>query len=134
MFNVFSHNFASYPFRSHGMWFITQMYRWGQIDKPINMKEVVERVYRTDLFEKAAKELNYQLPPSAYKIEGIDQYNHFIDGKTFDPNKAVEYIYSFDVKHPKVSQADLAKANTWSVATAQPGYVCTAGLPGCAVK
>ena len=134
MFNVFSHIFASYPFRSHGMWFLTQMYRWGQIDKPINMKEVVERVYRTDLFEKAAKELNYQLPPSAYKIEGIDQYNHFIDGKTFDPNKAVDYIYSFDVKHPKVAQDALAKANQWSVTTAQPGYVCTAGLPGCAAK
>ena len=132
MFNVFSHNFASYPYRSHGMWFVTQMYRWGQIDKAINIKEVVERVYRSDLFEKAAKEVAYNLPPSSYKIEGIDQYNKFIDGKVFDPNKAVEYIYSFDVKHPKVSQEALLKVNSWNVRTAQPEYVCTSGLPGCA--
>lgn len=132
MFNVFSQNYASYPFRSHGMWFITQMYRWGQIDKPINIKEVSERVYRSDLFEKAAKEVNYKLPPSSYKIEGIDQYNKFIDGKVFDPNKVIEYIYGFDVKHTKVSKEELAKANVWSVTTAQPGYLCTAGKPGCA--
>ncbi len=132
MFNVFSNNYASYPYRSHAMWFLTQMYRWGQIDKPLNMKEVVERVYRSDLFEKAAKEVGYNVPPSSYKVEGIDQYNKFIDGKTFDPNKVVEYIYSFDVKHTKVTKDELAKVNAWSVKTAQPGYVCTSGLPGCA--
>lgn len=132
MFNVFSQNYASYPYQSHALWFLTQMYRWGQIDKAVNMKEVVERVYRVDLFEKAAKDIGYKVPPSPYKIEGIDQYNKFIDNKVFDPNKTVEYIYSFDVKHTKVSQEELAKENSWSVKTAQPGYVCTSGKPGCA--
>ena len=134
MFNVFANYYASYPFYSHGMWFITQMYRWGQIDKPVNMKEVIESVYRPDLFAEVAKEIGYSLPPSPWKIDGVDEYNKFMDGKVFDPNKAVEYIYSFKVTGPKVSEADLKAANTWegTLKTEQPKYVCPYGPAGCA--
>ena len=36
MFNVFANYYAAYPFYSHGMWFMTQMYRWGQIDQAVH--------------------------------------------------------------------------------------------------
>jgi len=134
MFNVFSSNYAAYPYYSHGMWFITQMYRWGQLDKAIDMKKTVENVYRPDLFAKAAKNVGYKIPASPWKKDGVDKYNKFIDGKIFDPNKAVEYIYNFKVQHSKVSQKELAAANKWSVTTIQPGYQCEAGKPGCASK
>ncbi len=132
MFNVFANYYAAYPFYSHGMWFITQMYRWGQLDKAVDMKEVIEKVYRPDLFAEAAKEVNYSLPPSPWKIDGVDEYNKFMDGKVYDPNKAVEYIYSFDVTNPTVSKEELMKANTWTVTTKQPDYVCPYGPAGCA--
>ncbi len=132
MFNVFANYYAAYPFYSHGMWFITQMYRWGQIDKPVDMKAVIESVYRPDLFEVAAKEVGYTLPPSPWKIDGVDKYNKFMDGKVYDPNKAVDYIYSFEVTTPKVSKAELKKANQWTVTTKQPAYVCPYGPAGCA--
>ena len=132
MFNVFANYYASYPFYSHGMWFITQMYRWGQLEKPVDMKAVIEKVYRPDLFAEAAKEVGYSLPPSPWKIDGLDKYNKFMDGKVFDPNKAVEYIYSFDVTHPVVSESELKAANQWSVETMQPPYVCPYGPAGCA--
>jgi len=132
MFNVFANYYAAYPFYSHGMWFITQMYRWGQLDKAVNMKEVIEKVYRPDLFAEAAKEVNYSLPPSPWKVDGVDEYNKFMDGKVYDPNKAVEYIYSFEVTNPKVSKEDLMKVNNWTVATKQPAYVCPYGPAGCA--
>ncbi|GIT99071.1 CmpA/NrtA family ABC transporter substrate-binding protein [Sulfurovum sp. TSL1] len=132
MFNVFANYYAAYPFYSHGMWFITQMYRWGQLDKAVDMKEVIEKVYRPDLFAEAAKEVNYSLPPSPWKVDGVDEYNKFMDGKVYDPNKAVDYIYSFEVTNPKVSKEDLLKANNWTVATKQPDYVCPYGPAGCA--
>jgi nitrate/nitrite transport system substrate-binding protein len=134
MFNTFANDYAAYPFYSHGMWFITQMYRWGQIDKPVDMKKVIESVYRPDLFAQAAKEVGYTLPPSAWKKDGVDEYNKFIDGKVWDPNQAVEYIYSFKVVESKVSEADLKAANTWegTVETKQPEYVCPYGPAGCA--
>jgi nitrate/nitrite transport system substrate-binding protein len=131
-FNVFANYYAAYPFYSHGMWFITQMYRWGQLDKAVNMKEVIEKSYRPDLFEIAAKEVGYLLPESPWKKDGVDTYNMFMDGKVWDPNAAVEYIYSFEVTHPKVSKEALSALNTWSVETKQPPYVCPYGPAGCA--
>ncbi|MDD2906703.1 MAG: CmpA/NrtA family ABC transporter substrate-binding protein [Sulfurimonas sp.] len=132
MFNVFANYYAAYPFYSHGMWFITQMYRWGQIDKAVDMKAVIESVYRPDLFEIAAKEVGYTLPPSPWKKDGVDKYNMFMDGKVYDPNEAVEYIYSFEVTNPKVSKAEMLKVNKWTVKTEQPSYVCPYGPAGCA--
>jgi len=134
MFNVFANDYAAYPFYSHGMWFITQMYRWGQIDKPVDMKTIIEKTYRPDLFAEVATEVGYELPPSPWKIDGVDKYNKFMDGKVYDPNKAVEYIYSFKVTHPKVSEKALKAANKWegSLKTAQPKYECQYGPAGCA--
>ena len=132
MFNVFANNYASYPYYSHGMWFITQMYRWGQLDKPVDMKATIEKVYRPDLFAEVAKEVGYKIPPSPWKKDGVDEYNKFLDGKVWDPNKAVDYIFDFKVQNSLVSKADLLKANNWSVKTTQPKYECHYGPAGCA--
>jgi nitrate/nitrite transport system substrate-binding protein len=132
MFNVFANYYAAYPFYSHGMWFMTQMYRWGQLDKAVNMKEVIEKVYRPDLFSEVAKEVGYVLPPSAWKKDGVDEYNKFIDGKVWDPNKAVDYIFDVEVQNSLVSKEALQKANNWSVQTIQPAYECHYGPAGCA--
>lgn len=132
MFNVFANNYASYPFYSHGMWFVTQMYRWGQLDKPVDMKTLIEKVYRPDLFAQVAAEVDYKLPPSPWKKDGVDEYNKFLDGKVWDPNKAVDYIFDAKVQNSLVSKEDLMKANTWSVETKQPKYECHYGPAGCA--
>ncbi|MDD2896141.1 MAG: CmpA/NrtA family ABC transporter substrate-binding protein [Aliarcobacter sp.] len=133
MFNVFANDYAAYPFYSHGMWFITQMYRWGQLTTPVDMKATIEKVYRPDLFEVVAKEVGYSLPESPWKKDGVDEYNKFLDGKVWDPNKAVEYIYdTFAVTAPVVSKEELLKVNKWTVTTKQPSYVCPYGPAGCA--
>ena len=72
------------------------------------------------------------MPPSAWKKDGVDEYNKFLDGKVWDPNKAVDYIYSFEVTAPKVSKEELMKVNNWKVETKQPSYVCPYGPAGCA--
>ena len=132
MFNVFANNYASYPYYSHGMWFVTQMYRWGQIDKAYDMKALIEKVYRPDLFAEVAKEVNYKIPASPWKKDGVDEYNKFLDGKVWDPNKAVDYIFDFKVQNSLVSKEELMKANKWSVKTSQPKYECHYGPAGCA--
>lgn len=131
VFNIFANNYASYPYYSHAMWFMTQMYRWGQLDKPVDMKKVAESVYRPDLFAAAAKEVGYKIPATAWKKDGETPTNKFLDGKVFDPNKAVDYIYSFDIKDVKVKQADLAKLNQTPIKTVAVDYNCQAGKPGC---
>lgn len=132
MFNVFANDYAAYPFYSHGMWFITQMYRWGQLDKAVDMKATIEKVYRPDLFAEVAKEVGYTLPPSPWKKDGVDEYNKFIDGKVWDPNQAVDYIFDAQAVESKVTKEELLKANRWTVKTEQPKYVCPYGPAGCA--
>jgi nitrate/nitrite transport system substrate-binding protein len=132
MFNVFANNYASYPFYSHGMWFVTQMYRWGQLDKAVDMKALIEKVYRPDLFAQVAAQVDYKLPPSAWKKDGVDEYNKFLDGKVWDPNKAVDYIFDVKVQNSLVSKENLMKVNNWSVETKQPKYECHYGPAGCA--
>ena len=39
----------------------------GTINNPVDMKATIEKVYRPDLFEGVAKEVGYELPPSAWK-------------------------------------------------------------------
>lgn len=114
-FNVFGKKQALYPYYTHGMWQVTQMVRWGQLDHAIDMKKTVESVYRPDLFAAAAKEVKYALPVTPWKIEGKAAGNKFIDGSVFDPNKAVDYIYNAPIKHPKVTKEALAKVNKWKV-------------------
>lgn len=109
-FNRFAKGAALYPYYSHGLWQITQMIRWGQLEQPIDMKKTVESVYRTDLFAQAAKAVNYPLPTTPWKVE-----NKFIDGVTFDPNKAVDYIYNAPIKSPKITKEALLKVNKWKV-------------------
>ncbi|MDP2851700.1 MAG: CmpA/NrtA family ABC transporter substrate-binding protein [Sulfuricurvum sp.] len=109
-FNVFGKKQALYPYYSHGLWQVTQMIRWGQLDRAIDMKKTVESVYRPDLFAKAAKEVNYALPATPWKVE-----KKFIDGVTFDPNKSVDYIYNAPIKSPKITKEALLKVNNWKV-------------------
>lgn len=109
-FNRFAKGAALYPYYSHGLWNVTQMIRWGQLDHAVDMKKVVESVYRPDLFAAAAKEVKYALPASPWKKE-----SKFMDGVTFDPNKSVDYIFNAPIKSPKITKAALAKVNKWTV-------------------
>lgn len=126
-FNVFHRYAASFPWRSHAAWYLTQMIRWGQIEKAINIKQVAESVYRPDIYREAAKTLGISVPSIDYKTEGTNKAawtlkdatgapismgsDLFFDGKTYDPKELVKYINSFEVKNLKVDMKELEKAN-----------------------
>ena len=57
-FNVFFRYYATYPYYSDAVWYLTQMRRWGQIAeaKPDQWyQETAKKVYRPDLYLKAAQ-------------------------------------------------------------------------------
>jgi len=125
-FNVFFRYAATFPWRSHAIWFLTQMVRWGQIDKPINFAKVAEAVYRPDIYREAAKLAGVAVPTIDMKTEGthagawtLDKASapiamgadRFFDGQTFDPGKPIDYLKAFKVHAMKVDMAALAKAN-----------------------
>ncbi|MDP1519370.1 CmpA/NrtA family ABC transporter substrate-binding protein [Porticoccus litoralis] len=59
-FNVFFRYFATYPYYSDAVWYLTQMRRWGQISEKKSDDwyfETAKKVYRPDIYATAAKEL-----------------------------------------------------------------------------
>jgi nitrate/nitrite transport system substrate-binding protein len=103
-FNVFFRNSASYPFYSDAVWFLTQMRRWGQIsdDKPDSWyDETAKKVYRADIYAKAAKSLigkglakASEFPDFATESGYHAPTKEFIDGIEYDGKKPNAYINS----------------------------------------
>lgn len=103
-FNVFFRYHATYPFYSDGIWFLTQMRRWGQIpeSKPADWyHETIQNIYRPDIWEKAANLLVEEGHLTPDEIPTTDGYKpattDFIDGNTFDGKDPVGYINSFTI-------------------------------------
>jgi nitrate/nitrite transport system substrate-binding protein len=107
-FNVFFRNGANFPWVSHGLWLLGQMYRWGHLTTPCDMGEVARSVYRPDLFRAAAAQLGIAAPVHDVKIEGghagswlLDDFplgaDNFFDGRRFDPLRPASYLEGFGV-------------------------------------
>jgi len=101
-FNVFFKYQCTYPWYSDGVWFLTQMRRWGQISEAKSAAwydETAKRVYLPDVYLDAAKRLL-----AAGLIEESDvpwdtdgyrpATSDFIDGLEYDGKKPIEYINS----------------------------------------
>ena len=87
---------ASYPYKSHDLWFLTENIRWGYIPADTNTKELVDKVNREDLWKEAAKAIGVpetQIPTSTSR--GIET---FFDGVKFDPENPQEYLKSLAIK------------------------------------
>lgn len=103
-FNVFYRYNATYPYYSDGIWFLTQMRRWGQIPerKPEEWyHETIKNIYRPDIWKKAAEMLVQEGSIAATDIPDTDGYKppttDFIDGNKYDGKKPIDYINSFDI-------------------------------------
>ncbi|OBQ55305.1 ABC transporter substrate-binding protein [Tamlana sp. s12] len=103
-FNVFYKYNATYPFYSDGVWFLTQMRRWGQIPEAKSAdwySETIKDIYRPDVWNKAAKLLVEEGHIPAGDIPTTDGYKpattDFIDGKVYDGKDPISYINSFSI-------------------------------------
>lgn len=103
-FNVFFRYNATYPFYSDGIWFLTQMRRWGQIpeSKPAEWyHETIKDIYRPDIWTKAAKILVEEGKLADSDIPDTDGYKaattDFIDGNAYDGKDPIGYINSFEI-------------------------------------
>jgi nitrate/nitrite transport system substrate-binding protein len=99
-FNVFFRYFATYPYLSDAVWYLTQMRRWGQISqaRPDSWySQVAKDVYRPDLYLQAAKLLvadgkakkeDFPWDSDGYRAPTAE----FIDGVEYDGRKPNEYL------------------------------------------
>ncbi|MGE0393571.1 MAG: CmpA/NrtA family ABC transporter substrate-binding protein [Vicinamibacterales bacterium] len=104
-FNVFFRYFATYPFYSDAVWYLTQMRRWGQIGEARPDQwyhDTARSVYRPDIYMQAAAELIAE--GKAKKTDfpaGGDGFRpptkEFIDGIEFDGRKPNAYLAKFAI-------------------------------------
>lgn len=99
-FNVFYRYYATYPYYSDAVWYLTQMRRWGQIaeGKPDTWyADTAKKVYRPDIYLKAAKmlveegkakESDFPWATDGYR----EPTSAFIDGVTYDGHKPNDYL------------------------------------------
>ena len=103
-FNVFYRYHATYPFYSDGVWFLTQMRRWGQIPEAKSGEwydETIREIYRPEIWRAAAEELVAEGYISATELPDTDGYkpatSEFIDGNTYDGKDPLGYLQSFAI-------------------------------------
>jgi nitrate/nitrite transport system substrate-binding protein len=104
-FNVFFRYYATYPYYSDAVWYLTQMRRWGQIVEPKDdtwYDEAARSVYRPDIYLAAAR----LLVDDALADEGdfpwdSDGYrapqSEFIDGVAFDGRQPNAYLETLSI-------------------------------------
>jgi nitrate/nitrite transport system substrate-binding protein len=90
-------DFASYPYQSHDLWFLTENQRWGKLPATLNTAAIIKQVNREDIWRHGAalaKVPAAQIPTSTSR--GIEK---FFDGKVFDPENPKAYLSSLNIKH-----------------------------------
>ena len=88
---------ASFPYKSHDAWFITEDIRWGYLPKGTNIKALVNKVNRSDLWRAAAKANGYGNGPAG-DSRGVEV---FFNGVKFDANNPQAYLNSQKIKAMK---------------------------------
>jgi two-component system, oxyanion-binding sensor len=98
---------ANFPWKSHALWFYTQMVRWGQVAHTPEQLAIARDCYRPDLYRAALKPLGVAMPGANAKVEGalsrptpvgsagaslVLGPDGFFDGRIFDPDRIDAYI------------------------------------------
>lgn len=98
---------ATFPWKSHALWFYSQMARWGQLAHTAEAAAAARDTYRPDLYRDALKPLGVALPGANLKVEGALQAptpvgsagaslvlgpDGFFDGGLFDPDDLDVYL------------------------------------------
>lgn len=98
---------ATFPWKSHALWFYSQMVRWGQLAHTDANAAIARDTYRPDLYRAALKPLGVALPVANAKVEGALKVatpvgsagaslmlgpDGFFDGGLFDPDRLDAYI------------------------------------------
>ena len=99
---------ATFPWKSHALWFYTQMVRWQQIEHTAERQRIAAETYRPDIYRAALKDLGIAMPSASAKVEGALTVatpvgssgaltlgpDGFFDGGRFDPDDVDAYIAS----------------------------------------
>jgi nitrate/nitrite transport system substrate-binding protein len=82
---------TNFPWKSHGIWWLTQFRRWGMVKEGVDYTGIANRVHRPDIYREVAKEMSLDVPQEDMRTETL------FDGITFDPAQPEAYAQGFAV-------------------------------------
>jgi len=100
---------ANFPWKSHALWFYSQMVRWGEVAPSAENAALAAESFRPDLYRNALLPLGVPIPKADYKSDGLVSRpvlieadngplemgpDAFFDGTVFDPDRLDDYIAS----------------------------------------
>jgi NitT/TauT family transport system ATP-binding protein len=98
---------ATFPWKSHALWFYSQMVRWGQVAASPRHEAIARESYRPDIYRSALGPIGVALPGANAKVEGaltaatpvgsagaslVLGPDGFFDAKVFDPDLIDDYL------------------------------------------
>jgi nitrate/nitrite transport system substrate-binding protein len=84
---------ASFPYKSHDLWFVNEDIRWGYLPQSTNRVALVNKVNRADIWRASAKAMGVTAPASDSR--GVEK---FFDGKVFDPANPAAWLAAQPIK------------------------------------
>ncbi|WP_066382327.1 CmpA/NrtA family ABC transporter substrate-binding protein [Anabaena sp. CA = ATCC 33047] len=87
---------ASYPYKSHDLWFFIEDMRWGNRSKEFNPQPIIDAVNREDLWREAAQIIGQETAIPASTSRGIEK---FFNGLEFDPENPQAYLNAAKVRN-----------------------------------
>lgn len=106
-YHVMFRHAATFPWRSHAAWYVTQMIRWGDVQDVVDIDAVAREVYHAEVYRAAAGGLGIDCPLSDCKDEGTHHApwtlrdgdlsipmgaDQFCDGVSFDPANPLNFL------------------------------------------
>ena len=96
---------ANFPWKSHALWYYSQMVRWGEAAASPANAAIAADCFRPDLYRAALKPLGVPVPPTDSKADGAHPGpwetggiamgpDLFFDGHLYDPAQLDDYIAS----------------------------------------
>jgi nitrate/nitrite transport system substrate-binding protein len=89
---------VSYPWKSLDTWFITENIRWGKFPVNTDIKALVDRTNRADLWTQRPRRLGIANAPTG-DSRGVET---FFDGVKFDPANPMAYLKTLKIKRAAV--------------------------------
>ncbi len=83
--------FEPFPYHSMAIWILTQMRRWGQLQREVDYAAVAQQVFLTLDAGRAMRDIGLVVPTNPMRTETIL-------GKVFDPAQPDAYLNSFAIR------------------------------------
>ena len=87
---------ASYPFRSHELWFLTEDRRWRHLPADLDTKALIEKVNREDMWREAAKAIG--VPADQIRTLRRAAWRPSSTGRSSIPQNPAAYLASLSIK------------------------------------